>query len=159
MMINHYFFFASQALNSLSEVCSGIFGVGAEFFFNPEELVILSESLRPAGSSSLDLAGAQADHQVGNEAILGLPGPVGHHRAPALALSHVVGLDRLSHASDLVHLKKVPQMFLVDFVKNPTFSRRPLQAFLSIAVPILLGFVTSKSSPTICIWVLAVSLA
>ena len=91
----------------MSEVCSGIFGVGAEFFFNPEELVILGESLRPAGSPSLDLASAEPDHQVGNEAVLGLAGPVGHHRAPALALRHVVSLDGLSDAADLVDLKNV----------------------------------------------------
>ena len=40
-----------------------------------------------------------------------------------------------------------------------TFKRRPLQAFLSIAVEILLGLVTRRSSPTIWISVLAVSLA
>ena len=114
MLINHFrFLFASQssrALNSLSEVGSGVFGVGAKFFFNPEELVVLGESLRPAGSSSLDLASAEPHHQVGNEAVLGLPGPVRHHRAPALAFSHVVSLDGLSHASDLVDLKKVPRV-------------------------------------------------
>ena len=107
------FLFASQAspaLDALSEVCSGIFGVGAEFFFNPEELVILGESLRPAGSSGLDLASAEPDHKVGNEAVLGLAGPVGHHRAPALALRHVVSLDGLRHASNLVHLRKVPSL-------------------------------------------------
>lgn len=54
----------------------------------------------------------------------------------------------------------VPQPFdfarlwaLIDSVTDPiwfTFSRRQLQAFLSTAVWILVGFVTVRSSPTIC---------
>ena len=94
----------------MSKVGSGIFGVGPEFFFNPEELVIFSQSLRPAGGSSLDLASAQPHHQVGNEAVLGLAGPVRHHRPPALTLRHVVSLDGLSDAADLVDLKNVPSL-------------------------------------------------
>ena len=91
----------------MSEVGSGILGVGPEFFLNPEELVVFSQSLGPAGGSGLDLASAQPHHKVGNEAVLGLPGPVRHHRAPALALRHVVSLDGLSDAADLVDLKNV----------------------------------------------------
>ena len=119
MLINHFsFLFASQssrALNSLSEVGSGVFGVGAKFFFNPEELVVLGESLRPAGSPSLDLASAEPDHQVGNEAVLGLAGPVRHHRAPALTFRHVVSLDGLGDAPDLVDLQNVT---ILDFRLN-----------------------------------------
>ena len=99
----------------MSEVSSGIFSVGSEFFFDPEELVIFSESLRPAGSSGLDLASAESHHQVSNEAILGLSGPVRHHRPPALALRHVVSLDRLSDASNLVDLQN-PSLESLDFI-------------------------------------------
>ena len=34
--------------------------------------------------------------------------PVRHHSSPALGLSHVVSLDGLSHAADLVNLKEEP---------------------------------------------------
>merc|ERR1719151_505676 len=51
---------------------------------------------------------------------------------------------------------------LMDSVTVPiwfTFSRRPLHAFFSMAVEILLGLVTKRSSPTIWIAVAEVSLA
>ena len=34
--------------------------------------------------------------------------PVRHHSAPALGLGHVVSLDGLSHAADLVNLEQEP---------------------------------------------------
>ena len=104
LLLDHFHLISTQLLNALSEVDPGIFSVGSEFLFNPEELVVLGESLGPAGRPSLDLPGSETHHQVGDEAVLGLPRPVGHHRTPALALRHVVGLDGLGHAPDLVDL-------------------------------------------------------
>merc|ERR1719411_833419 len=96
----------SSPLDTLAEVGSCKFGVGSQLLFNSEQLVVLGETLRPARSSSLDLASSKADNQVSDEAILSLAGPVRDHGAPALLLRHVVRLDRLGHCANLVHLQQ-----------------------------------------------------
>ncbi len=46
-------------------------------------LIVLGQTFRAAGSSGLDLSGAESDDQVGDEAVLGLAGTVRDHSAPA----------------------------------------------------------------------------
>ena len=125
-------------LNSLPEVSSGELGVGSELLLNPEELVVLGQPLGPARGPGLDLAGTETHHQVSDEAVLSLArpdmqecwqsskknyeilSPVRHHGAPALGLGHVVRLDRLRHAADLVDLeKKAVAGLLIDSGGDP----------------------------------------
>lgn len=58
----------------------------------------------PAGGAGLDLAGGEADREVGDEGVLGLSRAVAGHHTPAGLLGHLHRLDRLCHCSDLVHL-------------------------------------------------------
>merc|ERR1719411_991394 len=97
-----------SALDSLPELGPGVLGIGAELLLNSQELVVLGESLGPAGGASLDLACAETNDKISDEAVLCLSRPVRHHSSPALGLSHVVSLDGLSHAADLVNLEQEP---------------------------------------------------
>ncbi len=69
---------SSSLLRGISEVESGVAGIAAELFLDPQQLVVLGKPLGPAGSASLDLAGAQAHHQISDEGVLGLTTPVAH---------------------------------------------------------------------------------
>ena len=93
-------------LLGVAEVGSDVFGLASQFFFNAQELVVLGQPLASARSSGLYLAGAQSDHQIGDEAVLGLAGPVGDHGAPAVSLGQVVRGDGLRDGADLVHLQQ-----------------------------------------------------
>ena len=65
-------------LDTLPELSSRVLGVGSQLLLDPEQLVILGESLRSAGGSGLDLTCAQTNHQVSDEAVLGLTRPNEH---------------------------------------------------------------------------------
>merc|ERR1719347_2551981 len=56
----------------------------SQLLLNPHQLVVLGQTLRPAGSASLDLSGAQSHHQVRDEGIFSLSGAVAHHHTPAV---------------------------------------------------------------------------
>ncbi len=43
----------------------------AEDFFNPQQLVVLTDAVRPTGRTGLDLTGAQCHCQVGDRGIFG----------------------------------------------------------------------------------------
>ncbi len=47
--------FFVYCLNWLAEVLSGVFGGGAQFLFDAEDLVVLSQTLGTAWSASFDL--------------------------------------------------------------------------------------------------------
>ena len=51
-----------------------------------EESVVLGNTLAARRSTSLDLAGAEGDDEVGDEGVLGLAGTVRNHDAPAVGL-------------------------------------------------------------------------
>lgn len=81
----------------------------------PEQLVVLGQTLRSAGSARLDLgkerrgpgfktsiadhvpfnesqsylSSAETDHQVSDEGVLRLPGTMADHHTPAVALGHL----------------------------------------------------------------------
>jgi hypothetical protein len=77
----------------LAEVLTGIDGVASELLFDAEELVVLGQALRAAGSASLDLTSAETDNNVGNGEILGLTGAVRDHDTPAGLLGEDSSLD------------------------------------------------------------------
>src|SRR3990172_7086551 len=72
--------------------------------FDPQHLVVLRDPVGPRGGAGLDLARRQPHDQVGDRAVLGLAGPMGHHGGPPGALRHLDRLDRLRHGADLVQL-------------------------------------------------------
>lgn len=73
-------------LDRSAEVLAGVHGVRAELLLDSQDLVVLGQSLRTTRCTSLNLAGRQADHQIGDERVLGLAGSVRNHRAPATLL-------------------------------------------------------------------------
>lgn len=93
-------------LDGVTEVLAGVLGSGAQLLLNAEDLVVLGEALWAARGSSLDLAGGESHHQVGDEGVLSLTGPVGDHGAPAIALGQEMGLDGLCDGADLVDLQQ-----------------------------------------------------
>ena len=70
-LVFHNFFLIKS--NSFSKLCSCVLGVCAQLLLDPEELVVLGQPLGPAGGAGLDLACAEANHEVGDETVLGLP--------------------------------------------------------------------------------------
>jgi hypothetical protein len=79
--------------------------VSAELLLDAQQLVVLGQALRPAGSAGLDLAGGQAHCQVSNEGVLGLTRPVAGHDTPAGCLGHLHSLNGLCDGADLVNLQ------------------------------------------------------
>jgi hypothetical protein len=67
----------------LAEVLSGVDGVTSKLFLDTEKLVVLGQTLRAAGSTSLDLTGTETDDDIGNGVVLGLTGAVRDHDAPS----------------------------------------------------------------------------
>jgi hypothetical protein len=65
-----------MCLNRVAEGLAGVLGGGAELLFDAQDLVVLGEALGAARRARLDLAGGQPDHEVGDEGVLGLTGPV-----------------------------------------------------------------------------------
>ncbi len=117
----------AETLRRPPEVLAGILGLGAELLLDAEQLVVLGQPLRPARGAGFDLAGAESNDEVGNEAILRLSRSVRHHGSPALrekvahvvvldevklhreltvGLAEVVGGDGLGDGADLVHLEE-----------------------------------------------------
>lgn len=58
----------------------------ANFLLNSEDLVVLSKTLRSAGSTSLDLTSSETDNEISNESIFGFSGSVGDHDTEACIL-------------------------------------------------------------------------
>mmetsp|Transcript_54085 Transcript_54085/g.136063 ORF Transcript_54085/g.136063 Transcript_54085/m.136063 type:complete len:475 (-) Transcript_54085:104-1528(-) len=89
-----------------AECLSCVGGLAAELFLDADDLVVLGQSLRSAGGARLDLARAQADHQVANERVLRLARSVGDHDAPSVLLRDFARLDGLGDGADLVDLEE-----------------------------------------------------
>ena len=54
-----------------------------------EEGVVLGNTLRAGGRTSLDLAGLEGNDEVGDDGVLSLTRAVGHHDTPAVGLSEL----------------------------------------------------------------------
>src|SRR3990172_2710511 len=63
-------------------------GRRSKFLFDPQQLVVLRDPVGPRGGAGLDLARRQPHDQVGDRAVLGLAGPMGHHGGPPGPLRH-----------------------------------------------------------------------
>mmetsp|Transcript_12165 Transcript_12165/g.36664 ORF Transcript_12165/g.36664 Transcript_12165/m.36664 type:complete len:247 (+) Transcript_12165:149-889(+) len=81
-------------------------GGGGELFFDAEELVVFGGAFAAAGGAGFDLAGAEADGDVGDEGVFGFAGAVGSHDAPAVGLGELDGVDGLRESADLVDFEE-----------------------------------------------------
>uniref|UniRef100_A0A7C8ZAU4 Uncharacterized protein n=1 Tax=Opuntia streptacantha TaxID=393608 RepID=A0A7C8ZAU4_OPUST len=99
-------FFTLVGLNRFSEVCSSINSFSTELFFNAQELVVFSKTLRPAWSSSLDLTRCQTHRKVSNESVLSLTTAVASHHTPSCLLGHLHSFNTLCHRPNLVNLEQ-----------------------------------------------------
>lgn len=69
-------------LLGVAEVLAGVDSLRAEFLFDTQKLIVLGKTLRTAGSTCLDLAGAQTDDNIGDRGVFGFTGSVRHHDTP-----------------------------------------------------------------------------
>jgi len=91
-------------LQGLPEALAHVDGLVTQLLLDSQHLVVLGQPLRAAGGAGLDLSGAETDHQICDEAILGLAGTVRDHGSPAVRFGQVMGFDGLGDGADLVHL-------------------------------------------------------
>ena len=101
--------FANNArlqVDRLAEVLAGVDSVVTKLLLDAENLVELGETLGSAGGTGLDLAGADADDDVGDGNVLSLAGAVGDHDTPAVGVRVLGSLDGLGKGSDLVDLEE-----------------------------------------------------
>src|SRR5690606_14458968 len=91
---------ASQAEGVLAEEA----GVVAQVRLYAEQTVVLRGAVAAARRAGLDLAGVDANREVGDEGVLGLAAAVRDHVAVAVALGQLDGVHRLRQAADLVDL-------------------------------------------------------
>src|ERR1700722_11888669 len=77
---------------------------GTKLCFNPQELVVLGDSIRPTGAAGLDLPAVGRDGDVGDCGVLGFTGPVTEYTRPAGTMSHRDSRERLGQGADLVDL-------------------------------------------------------
>lgn len=76
-------------LTRITEVLSCVYCVFAQFFFDAKELVVLRQSLRTARSTRLNLASAQPNYQIGDEAVLSFSRAVRYHDSPSVVHGHL----------------------------------------------------------------------
>lgn len=96
----------SLDVDGVLELGAGVHGLAAKLFLDAQDLVELRQTLRPRRRARLDLAGAQADDNVGDGDVLGLAGTVRHHDAPVGAERVLGRLDGLGDGSNLVDLEQ-----------------------------------------------------
>lgn len=96
----------SLHVDGSAEAVAGEDGLVAKLLLDTEDLVELGKALGTGRGTSLDLASAKTDNNVGNGDILGLSGSVRDHDTPASAEGILGGLDGLSDGSDLVDLEE-----------------------------------------------------
>src|SRR5664280_1042208 len=75
-----------------------------QLLLDPEEPVVLRDSLRARRGAGLDLARAHRHDEVGDGRVLGLAGAVADHRGPACPARHLDRSHRLGDGPDLVEL-------------------------------------------------------
>src|SRR5437763_86070 len=86
----------------------------SQFFLDAQQLVVLGDAVGAAGGAGLDLAGPEADREVGDEGVLGLARPVRDDGRVAVATRELDRRDSLRDRADLVQLdqNRVGRAFL-----------------------------------------------
>lgn len=86
----------------VTEVLASEFRGGAKLLLDTQNLVILGQTFRTAGRSSLNLTGRETNDQVGDKRILCLSGTMRNHRTPAITLSELVRINGFGYTTDLI---------------------------------------------------------
>jgi hypothetical protein len=66
----------------------------------------LCQAFASARCAGLDLAGAKAHHEVGNECVFCFAAAVADHGAPSRGKGEESGFDAFRHSPDLIHFEK-----------------------------------------------------
>ena len=93
-------------MRGIPKVLSGEDCIRTELFLNPKDLIVFCKTVGPAGSSALNLTGAQTNNEVSDKVILSFTTAVGYHDAPASFLWHVASLNGFSDRTDLIDFKQ-----------------------------------------------------
>src|SRR5579863_1660144 len=83
---------------------AGILRRVAQLLLDPQELVVLGDTVGPAGRPGLDLAHAARDREVGDECVLGFAGAVRDDRQIPRAPGQLDGFHRPGERADLIEL-------------------------------------------------------
>jgi hypothetical protein len=83
---------------------TGIGGGIAEIFLDPQQLVVLGDTVGTGQRTGLDLAGIEANGDIGDGAVFGFTGAMRDHRGVASALGHFNGSKGFGQGTDLVDL-------------------------------------------------------
>ena len=75
-------------------IAAGVDGLGSQFVFNAQELVVLSHPVTAAERAGLDLAGASGYSQVGNCYVFGFAAAVADDTGVAGSPGKIDGLQR-----------------------------------------------------------------
>ena len=86
----------------MERIHSRVYSALAEFFFDSEKLVVLSDTLGSGRGTGLDLAGVEGYGQVCDRCICGLTGTVGGDCCVASAVCHLDCLKCLGYGTNLV---------------------------------------------------------
>ena len=85
---------------------SSIHSLVSKLLLDSKNLVVLSESIGSAWSSTLDLSSSKTADKISNKVVFCLSTSVGDHDSPSSSLGHVGCLNTLGDGTDLVHLQQ-----------------------------------------------------
>src|ERR1022692_902265 len=74
----------------------------AQLLFNPQQLVVLRNSVGARSRSRLDLPRASRDRQIGDERVFGFAGTMRDHRRVSVSACQVDGVERFADRANLV---------------------------------------------------------
>src|SRR5436190_4459952 len=83
---------------------AGVLRAGAELFFDPDQLVVLRDAIRPARRAGLDLAGARRHREIRDRRVFGFTRTVRDDAGVAGVARHADGVERLGDGADLIQL-------------------------------------------------------
>src|SRR6185369_7994264 len=79
-------------------------GANPELFLDPEELVVLGDTVRTRRRAGFDLACAGADCEVGDKSVFALAGAMGDDGGVSVAASEFDGFEGFAYGANLVEL-------------------------------------------------------
>ena len=85
---------------------SSIHGLISKLLLDSKNLIVLSESIGSAWSSTLDLSSSKTADEISNEVVFCLSTSVGHNDSPSGSLRHVGCLNTLGDGTNLVHFEQ-----------------------------------------------------
>src|SRR5271166_633907 len=128
-------------LNRLDGSPPRVAGLIAEFLLDPDQLVVLGQTIRPRDRARLDLSAVGRNREIGDRRILRLAGPVRHHGGVARPMRHIDGGERLGERANLVDLDedRIGDAFLDPPLKNFDIGNEDVVADYLAARPKFLG--------------------